>query len=152
MFGDLYARFRIYMQYRKVLFGVTTNLFVQLFRYTLVGGAAFIVDFGLLFVLTEYMDCHYLLSATLSFLMGLLVNYLISIRWVFRESKISNRKLEFILFGLIGLIGLGLNNLFIYLLTDLMGVYYMVSKLVTAVLVYLWNFLGRRYFLFYVER
>lgn len=70
----------------------------------------------------------------------------------FRESKISNRKLEFILFGLIGLIGLGLNNLFIYLLTDLMGLYYMVSKLVTAVLVYLWNFLGRRYFLFYVEK
>lgn len=140
------------MQYRKVLFGVTTNLFVQLFRYTLVGGVAFVVDFGLLFVLTEYMDCHYLISATLSFLMGLLVNYLISTRWVFRESKISNRKLEFILFGLIGLIGLGLNNLFIYLLTDLMGVYYMVSKLVTAVLVYLWNFLGRRYFLFNIEK
>lgn len=140
------------MQYRKVLFGATTNLFVQLFRYTLVGGVAFIVDFGFLFILTEYMGCHYLISATLSFLMGLLVNYLISTRWVFRESKISNRKVEFILFGLIGLMGLGLNNLFIYLLTDLMGVYYMVSKLVTAVLVYLWNFLGRRYFLFYVEK
>lgn len=140
------------MQYRKVLFGTTTNLFVQLFRYTLVGGVAFIVDFGFLFILTEYMDCHYLMSATLSFLMGLLVNYLVSTRWVFRESKISNRKVEFILFGLIGLMGLGLNNLFIYLLTDLMGVYYMVSKLVTAVLVYLWNFLGRRYFLFYVEK
>ena len=92
------------MLYRKILFENTTNLFIQLFRYTLVGGLAFVVDFGLLFFLTEYVRLHYLISATISFLAGLLVNYVISTQWIFRDSKIKNKKVEFILFGLIGII------------------------------------------------
>ena len=136
------------MLYRKILFENTTNLFIQLFRYTLVGGLAFVVDFGLLFFLTEYVCLHYLISATISFLAGLLVNYVISTQWIFRDSKIKNKKVEFILFGLIGVIGLILNNVLIYLFTDVVGLYYMLSKLVTAIIVYMWNFLGRRYFLF----
>lgn len=123
-------------------------LFIQFFRYTLVGGLAFVVDLVLLFVLTEYAHWHYLVSATLSFLAGLLVNYILSTQWIFRSSKIKNKKIEFILFGLIGVIGLGLNNVLLYFFTDLIGLYYMLSKLITAVLVYAWNFLGRRYFLF----
>ena len=43
--------------------GKTDNTIVQLFRYTFVGGFAFVVDFGLLYVLTEYAHFHYLLSA-----------------------------------------------------------------------------------------
>ena len=136
------------ISFKKILFGNTTNLFIQFFRYTLVGGLAFVVDLVLLFVLTEYAHWHYLVSATLSFLVGLLVNYILSTQWIFRSSKIKNKKIEFILFGLIGVIGLGLNNVLLYFFTDLIGLYYMLSKLITAVLVYAWNFLGRRYFLF----
>mgnify|MGYP001067556874 FL=1 len=124
------------------------RLLIYLFSYTLVGGLAFVVDLVLLFVLTEYAHWHYLVSATLSFLAGLLVNYILSTQWIFRSSKIKNKKIEFILFGLIGVIGLGLNNVLLYFFTDLIGLYYMLSKLITAVLVYAWNFLGRRYFLF----
>ena len=136
------------ISFKKILFGKTTNLFIQFFRYTLVGGLAFVVDLVLLFVLTEYAHWHYLVSATLTFLAGLLVNYILSTQWIFRSSKIKNKKIEFILFGLIGVIGLGLNNVLLYFFTDLIGLYYMLSKLITAVLVYAWNFLGRRYFLF----
>lgn len=136
------------MLLKKILFGSTSNLFFQFIRYTLVGGVAFVVDFGLLFALTECMHLHYLLSATLSFIMGLFVNYLISTYWVFKNSKVKNRKVEFILFGLIGVVGLGLNNILMYLFTDLVGLFYMYSKLLAAILVYMWNFLGRRYFLF----
>lgn len=131
-----------------MLFGDTTNIFIQFFRYTLVGGLAFVVDLGLLFLLTEYAHLYYLVSATLSFLMGLLVNYILSTQWIFRSSKIKNKKIEFILFGLIGVIGLGLNIVLLYFFTDLIGLYYILSKLITAILVYAWNFLGRRYFLF----
>lgn len=122
------------ISFKKILFGKTTNLFIQFFRYTLVGGLAFVVDLVLLFVLTEYAHWHYLVSATLSFLAGLLVNYILSTQWIFRSSKIKNKKIEFILFGLIGVIGLGLNNVLLYFFTDLIGLYYMLSKLITAVL------------------
>ncbi|MDR0748200.1 MAG: GtrA family protein [Tannerellaceae bacterium] len=137
-------------QLKDILVNKSGNLFVQLLRYTFVGGLAFIVDVGLLFILTEYAAFYYLVSATCSFIAGLLVNYYISTIWVFGSSPYK-KGIEFVLFALVGLIGLGLNDLLIWVFTEKCGIYYMLSKLLTAVLVYMWNFLGRRYLIFNKE-
>ena len=136
------------LRLKEILFEQTSNSFYQLIRYVFVGGLAFVVDYGLLYILTEYAGLHYLLSATCSFLAGLIVNYLISTTWVFNQSKLKNKWMEFTIFGLIGVVGLGLNNLFLYLLTDKTGVHYMISKIVVAAIVMLWNFIARRIILF----
>ena len=60
----------------------TDNWFIQFFRYFFVGGFAFVVDYGLLVLLTEVFGLHYLVSATISFIAGLVVNYLLSTSWV----------------------------------------------------------------------
>lgn len=130
------------------IFSPTDKTGVQLIRYTFVGGIAFLIDFGLLYILTEYGHFHYLLSAGISFMAGLTVNYLLSKKWVFHKSKIKHRSVEFILFGIIGLIGLGFNTLFLWIFTDIFAIYYMASKILTAILVYLWNFFARKYLLF----
>jgi putative flippase GtrA len=127
--------------------GKSNNLLIQLFRYTFVGGAAFIVDYGLLYVLTEYAGLHYLVSATISFIVGLLVNYFISTIWVFGDSA-YNKTTSFIFFASIGVVGLVLNDVFIVLFTQTLSMHYMLSKLITAILVYLWNFLGIRFLIF----
>ena len=121
---------------------------VQLFRYTFVGGLAFIVDFGTLYLLTEFINLHYLISAAIAFSLGLLTNYFLSVKWVFSNRAINSRSIEFLLFTVIGLIGLGLNELFLWIFTDLLSIYYLLSKIITALFVYLWNFLARKYFLF----
>lgn len=126
----------------------TDNTFLQLFRYTFVGGLAFIVDFGTLFILTEYLHFHYLISAGIGFTLGLTINYSISIKWVFTKRSFRNRKLEFILFMFIGLAGLGLNELFLWIFTDILMFYYLISKIITSILVYLWNFFARKIILF----
>jgi putative flippase GtrA len=137
----------------KTLFADKTNrVLIQLFRYTFVGGFAFLVDFGLLTFLTEVCGLHYLLSATLSFIAGLFVNYFISIYWVFTHSEMKNRKLEFLYFGLIGIIGLGLNDAFIWFFTDKIQLHYLISKIIAAVLGYLWNFFARKYLLFNIKK
>lgn len=126
----------------------TDNTLFQLIRYTFVGGFAFIVDFGTLFLLTEYLNLHYLVSAAIAFILGLVTNYFLSIVWVFTKHSVSDKRIEFIVFALIGLAGLGLNELFLWLFTDLAGMYYLISKILTAVLVYLWNFFVRKLILF----
>lgn len=126
----------------------TDNTLFQLIRYTFVGGFAFIVDFGTLFLLTEYLNLHYLVSAAIAFILGLVTNYFLSIGWVFTKHSVSDKRIEFIVFALIGLAGLGLNELFLWLFTDLAGMYYLISKILTAVLVYLWNFFVRKLILF----
>ena len=88
------------------------------------------------------------LSATLSFIAGLVVNYIISCIWVFNNSKFRNRIVEFLFFAAIGVVGLGFNDLLIWLFTDCIGTHYMFSKIVAAAMVYLWNFFARKYLVF----
>ena len=132
----------------KLLQERTDNTFIQLFRYTFVGGVAFIVDFCSLYVLTEIFGIHYLVSAALAFLLGLATNYFLSIVWVFHIHTLKNRWYEFGIFTLIGIVGLGLNEFFIWFFTERIHFYYLLSKIVSTVFVYLWNFFARKFMLF----
>jgi putative flippase GtrA len=129
----------------------TDSTLVQLFRYTFVGGVAFLVDFGALYALTEGAGIHYLVSAALSFCLGLLTNYGLSVAWVFPRRRLGRRWAEFTIFGLIGLVGLGFNELTIWMLTDKLRMHYLMSKIASTVGVYLWNFFARKYTLFRKE-
>lgn len=135
-------------KFKTILVHSTDSTLFQLIRYTFVGGLAFVVDFGLLYILTEYIHLHYLVSATVSFIAGLIVNYIISTSWVFNKKTIKNKRLEFFIFFLIGLAGLGFNNLFLWLFTDYFAIYYLISKILTTIIVYFWNFFARKYILF----
>lgn len=133
---------------QRLFKGKTNNIWIQLVRYFFVGGCAFVIDISLLFFFTEYIGIHYLISAAIAFLVGLTVNYFISVRWVFDKRIIQNRLFEFTVFLGIGLIGLGLNELFLWILTDLLFLYYLVSKIITTAIVCLWNFFARKIILF----
>jgi len=120
----------------------------QLFRYGFVGGVAFVADYGLLWVLTEKADLQYLVSAAVAFVAGLTVNYLLSNLIVFKTHRLASRWAEFAVFAIIGVIGLGLNEAIMYCCSDLIGIHYMVSKLVSTVTVFFWNFFARKLTLF----
>lgn len=137
---------------RMLLKEPAQNLLIQLFRYLLVGGTAFAVDFGLLWGLTEWCGVHYLFAAALSFIAGLTVNYLLSIRWVFSEHALHSCATEFSLFALIGVAGLGLNEAIIWIAAECLRCHYMASKIIAAAVVFFWNFLARKYLLFYGEK
>ena len=106
------------------------------------------VDFGTLYILTEYFNIDYLVSAGIAFIFGLIINYFLSVKWVFNNRAMENRLVEFLLFTLIGLVGLGLNELFLWILTDILLIYYLLSKIITTIIVYLWNFFARKLLLF----
>jgi putative flippase GtrA len=128
--------------------GATDNARIQFIRYGVVGGTAFLADFGSLFALKEIAGAHYLVAAALAFLAGLAVNYALSVRWVFATRRLDSRWAEFGVFGLIGLVGLGLNELVVWQCTETLGLHYLASKCVAAVLVLFWNFGARRRALF----
>lgn len=121
---------------------------IQFLRYTFVGTAAFAVDFLSLWALTEFLNVYYLVSAAVSFVAGLAANYLLSVRWVFGNRTIGNKGLEFGAFAVIGIAGLALNELIIWGLTEHLGFHYLISKIVSTVVVFLFNFFSRKYLLF----
>lgn len=120
----------------------------QFFRYFLVGGVAFMVDFTLLFLFTEFGHIHYLFSASVAFMTGIAVNYTLSVSWVFDHRSIDNRMHEFAIFAVIGILGLAFNAALMWLFTELVGFHYLESKMVAAVLIFLFNFGTRKALLF----
>lgn len=124
------------------------RLVVQLARYVVVGGLAFVVDFGALIGLTELGGINYLASAAIAFLLGLVTNYLLSIGWVFNRRAVDNPGAEFALFAGIGIVGLGLNEGIIWGLTEGLAVWYPLSKIASTAVVFGWNFGVRKALLF----
>lgn len=115
----------------------------RILRYALVGGVAFIADAGTLYALTFIMDINYLFSAVGGFMIGLTINYLLSIQFVFADVE-QRTKWTFQVFCLIGVVGLLLNELILGIFTEHFGFHYMASKMVSVFLVFLWNYEARR--------
>ena len=119
------------------------------FRYAVVGTIAFAVDFLLLYCGTKYGRLHYLWAAAFGFLGGSVLNYILSIKWVFTRHTLKSLHAEFAAFTLIGILGLGINEVIIWALAGIWGMYYLYAKLCSAGIVFLWNFLCRKIFLFH---
>ena len=126
----------------------TDNIYLQFFRYIFVGGTAFVVDFFFLYFFSDICGIYYLISAVLSFVISVVVNYLMSIKWVFNQDNIDNKIMEFNMFLLISTIGLIFTEILLYFFTDICGIYYLLSKIISAIIVLFWNFIARRVMLY----
>ena len=117
-------------------------------RYIAAGLVALTVDFSLYVALTELAGLHYLASASIAFCAGLTTVYLFSISWIFRARRVEHVLQEFMLFAAIGLAGLALTAAVLFLLIDVVGLDYRLSKVASAALVFIFNFSCRKFFLF----
>ena len=86
----------------KKIFYPAIHLFIQFFRYFGVSGICLLVDTGTLFVLTEYAGINYLISTFIGYSLGLILNYILSVTWVFKTKRMANRPMEFGIFVVIG--------------------------------------------------
>jgi putative flippase GtrA len=125
-----------------------TGVRSEFFRYLLVGGFAFVCDTFTLFSLTQFLKVNYLVSAPIGFGVGTAANYVLSRRWVFRRRTLKNTPAELAIFTLIGVVGLGLNELILWVFQSKLGIYYLFAKGVSGVTVFIWNFGARKFALF----
>ena len=134
---------------KELFIAPTKNGFLQFFRYIFVGGIATIVDLGILFVLTEVAHLHFLFSAAISFVAGLFVNYFLSKLFVFKNSKAKvSQIIEFLGYSAIGIAGLFITELVMYLFTNQCQIHYMISKIFATAIVLIWNYLCRKYIIY----
>ena len=79
------------------------KLFNQILKFGVVGVLAFIIDYSLLYILTEFCGIYYLYSSIVSFIISLIFNYIASIKWVFDVNKKQTVK-EVIVFAALSVI------------------------------------------------
>lgn len=121
------------------------KLINQILRFGVVGGIAFIIDYSILYILTEFGGINSLISAAIAFTISVIFNYIASIKWVFDVNKKQTKKDVIIFFGL-SIIGLGINELIIYIGNNI-NIHYMISKLASTVIVMIYNFITRKIFI-----
>ena len=124
------------------------RLFNEGWKYFLVSLAALALDYGLLVGLTSLGRLHYLVSAAIGFCAGLALNYALSVAFVFKEHRLTDRRVEFLGFLLIGLAGLGLNEALMKLFVETAGLGYAIAKIPATGVGFVFNFGARRLLLF----
>lgn len=133
------------------------ELIREVIRYLIVGGSAFFVDTIILYLTKTYLFYGFgrngiLFATSAGFTAGLIYNYILSIVFVFKsaEDKVKGGQLKsFIIFTVIGIIGLLLTELGMYVGTSLVSIkYYLIIKAFVAGVVLVWNYVARKILIF----
>jgi len=134
---------------KELLIEPTEDTAIQAVRYIFVGGIATLADWAVLFGLQALGVGKYVAAAA-GFCAGLVVNFFLSKLLVFRLSKPRTGAgfREFIGHAVIGLVGLGLTELLLYLFTDVLPLPIWAGKAAATVLTMIWNFCGRKFILY----
>ncbi len=126
---------------------VARQTLVELVRYFVASAIALGVDTGL-YALGLRLHFGYPLAAILGFLGGLAVAYLISVRWAFRTRRLGDARIEFVVFAVIGVLGLLLTESLLWLQIDVLAFGPLPAKLAASCGVFFFNFGVRKFVLF----
>ena len=120
--------------------------------YFLVGGASACVDIGLFLLFAKGFGLPYLRVAAASFVIATLVNYFLSVRFVFASGQRFGRRWEIAMVYLVSGVGLALNQGILFLCVEVVHLGLLLSKLTATGMVFSWNYLARRFFVFGATR
>ncbi|MGN0614509.1 MAG: GtrA family protein [Porcipelethomonas sp.] len=140
------------LDFRSLLFTPTDNGFLKFFRYCFVGGIAFVVDYGVCaaaFMMMGEGTVSTVIGTALGFIFGIIVNFLLSKKFVFTEDAKTGAKGEFVWYTVIGIIGLGINEVLMLVCTDwVFSMNQYISKIIVAIIVLIYNYAARKIFLY----
>lgn len=123
------------------------KLIEQILKFGVVGIIATVIDFGVLYILSQPLGMDPVLSAGISFCVSLVFNYVASMRYVFTHREDMSRSREFVIFLVLSLIGLAINEAIMAAGVTVLGssaLAVMGTKVLATAIVMVWNFVSRK--------
>lgn len=119
---------------------------LQYVKFAIVGTTSFIVDYVFMVFLTENtaFGLDYFQACAFSYTISVFVNYVLSMKYVFQGRDDMGRVKEVSIFFVLSLVGLGLNQLAMWIAVEVFQIYYMAAKLLSTLLVTNYNFISRK--------
>ncbi len=127
---------------------LTTTVFQKIVRFGVVGVSGMCIDFFLTWLCKEKIKLNKYIANTIGFSVAVVNNFYLNYIWTFKGTG-SPVHTAFWLFVLFSVIGLVLNNLLIYLFTDVASINFYLSKLLAIGGVFIWNFTSNYFFNFH---
>ena len=136
------------------------KILAEIVRFGIIGVLATLLDWGIFYVLTNFLGVYYVVSSVIGFCVSVIFNYLLSRVWVFHVTEKQNVVREFILFMITSIIGLGINTLVLWLCVEWMFVQMtflsvipddileLIGKAAATFVVMVWNYLIRKFLVF----
>jgi len=149
--GKSKAGFKEIFLYLQNLFGYKEYFktsYKEFFKYLFVGFLGTLVNLFFFFMFTSLFRIFYLVSAVFSFFVAVTFNYFLNKTWTFREEIDYKIFIKWGKFLSVSVVGLGINLFFLYLFTEIFGIYYLVSQIFAIVFTTFWNFLGNKFWTF----
>ena len=122
-------------------------LILKFLKFCIVGFSGMVVDFGFTWLCKEKFKWNKYVSNTIGFVLAATNNYIWNRWWTFQSDN-ANIPIEYGKFLVISVIGLGLNNLVIYLLHEKLNMNFYLAKLIAIGVVTIWNFVMNYRFTF----
>lgn len=123
------------------------ELTVQFVKFGIVGVIAFCIDYGLFLLMTYVFGINYLIASAISFVISTIFNFAASMRYVFAGKRGQTRSQQFVIFFVLSVVGLGVNQLVLWMCVDLLAWLAWVEKLAATFIVMIFNFVTRKVFL-----
>ena len=135
------------------------NRLKEILKFVFTGGVCFLIEYAALIVLKEWLHLSAVAATPIAFLVSVVFNYLLCVKWVFDGAAEGNHKAQ-IGFIITSLMGLALNWFLMWALTALFGEdavllslfgievkVYMLNKVIATGLVMVWNYFTKRWLL-----
>ena len=125
----------------------TEKLFIQIFKFIIVGGIATIIDWIVYYILYNFLNVNPLLGNILSFAVSVIYNYIASVKWVFDVNEDKSKRRMFIEFMIFSIIGLLLTEILLWIGIEKLLLNAMLVKIIATAIVMVFNFITRKIFL-----
>jgi putative flippase GtrA len=121
---------------------------IKFLKFAIVGSLGVVVDFGVTYLFKEKFKSSRYVANSLGFVVASIHNYILNRYWTF-ENTDPNVAEQFFKYLFICTIGLGFSNLLIYFLNEKGKLNFYISKAISILIVFLWNFIINYIFTFH---
>lgn len=141
-------------QFFKNRFFSHKKLILQFIKFCIVGTLGMIIDIGFLNLLHKVFNLNVYFSATISFILAVINNFLLNRHWTFKGLKMKEKSppRQFTFFVMVSIIGLGINLGIMWILIESFNLWYNWAKVIAILIVTLWNFLANKFWTFREQR
>lgn len=121
---------------------------VQIFRYIFSGGISALITLCTLYLLHDLSNVHYLLASIAAYCLGVIISFTLQKRLTFQDNNNQKIGLQGFLYTTLLLFNLGVNIFIMYILVDLLHIWYLMSQVIAGGTIAISSFFAYKHIIF----